>query len=176
MTGATGDRLAASGRPWATGTPSSASSAEGGMATVYLAQDLKHDRPVALKVLHPELAATLGSERFRARSRSRAASSTRTSSALIDSGEPDGLPLLRDAVRRRGDRCASGSPARGQLPVDDAISIAREIAEALEYAHRARRDPPRHQAGEHPARRAATPWWPTSGSPARSASAGGGSS
>ena len=65
----------------------------GRMATVYLAEDLKHQRKVAVKVLRPELAATLGAERFAQRDRaSPPGCSTPTSSPLLDSGEADGLP------------------------------------------------------------------------------------
>jgi serine/threonine-protein kinase len=106
----------------------------GGMATVYLAQDLKHDRPVALKVLHPELAATLGPERFLREIKLAARLDHPHILALLDSGEADGLlwysmpyvdgESLRDRLRREV-----------QLPVEDARQLAREVADALDCAH-----------------------------------------
>ncbi len=106
----------------------------GGMATVYLAQDLKHHRKVAIKVLRPELAAALGAERFLREIEISASLHHPHILALYDSGTADGLlyyvmPLvegesLRDRLNR--DR---------QLPVDDALQIAREVADALSYAH-----------------------------------------
>ena len=107
----------------------------GGMATVYLAQDLKHDRPVALKVLLPELAATLGPERFQREIRLAARLQHPHILTVYDSGETAGqlwftMPYvegesLRDRLRRER-----------QLPVDDALRITREAAAALDYAHR----------------------------------------
>jgi len=107
----------------------------GGMATVYLARDLKHDRPVALKVLHPELAATLGPERFLREVRLTARLDHPHIVPVLDSGEAAGqlwyamphvvVESLRDRLRREA-----------QLPVEEAISIAREVADAIEYAHR----------------------------------------
>jgi serine/threonine protein kinase/tetratricopeptide (TPR) repeat protein len=107
----------------------------GGMATVYLAQDLKHDRPVALKVLHPELAATLGPERFLREIRLTARLDHPHILPVHDSGEAQGLlwytmpyvegESLRDRLRREE-----------QLPLEDAVRVAREVAEALDYAHR----------------------------------------
>ena len=104
------------------------------MATVYLAQDLKHDRPVALKVLLPELAASLGPERFQREIRLAARLQHPHILTVHDSGETAGqlwftMPYvegesLRDRLRRER-----------QLPVDDAIRIAREAAQALQYAH-----------------------------------------
>src|SRR5512138_3384491 len=105
----------------------------GGMATVFLAQDLKHDRPVALKVLHPELALTLGPERFQREIRLAARLQHPHILSVYDSGETAGrlwftMPFvegesLRDRLRRER-----------QLPVDAALAIAREAADALEYA------------------------------------------
>ena len=106
----------------------------GGMATVYLARDLKHGRPVALKVLHPELAASLGPERFQREIRFAARLQHPHILTVLDSGEAAGqlwftMPFvegesLRERLRRER-----------QLPVDDAIGIAREAARALDYAH-----------------------------------------
>ena len=106
----------------------------GGMATVYLAQDLKHDRKVALKVLRPELAAILGGERFLAEIKTTANLQHPHILPLHDSGEADGLvyyvmPYVEgESVRDRLLR-------ERQLPVDDAIRITREVADALAYAH-----------------------------------------
>jgi eukaryotic-like serine/threonine-protein kinase len=106
----------------------------GGMATVFLAQDLKHDRPVALKVLHPELAASLGPDRFQREIRFAARLQHPHILTVLDSGEAGGrlwftMPFvegesLRDRLRRER-----------QLPVEDALQIAREAARALDYAH-----------------------------------------
>jgi serine/threonine-protein kinase len=106
----------------------------GGMATVYLARDLKHDRLVALKVLHPELATTLGPERFLREIRTVARLQHPHIVTVHDSGEAAGqlwftMPYvegesLRDRLRRE---C--------QFPVEDALRIATEAARALEYAH-----------------------------------------
>jgi eukaryotic-like serine/threonine-protein kinase len=107
----------------------------GGMATVYLAHDLKHDRPVAVKVLHPELAATLGPERFLREIHTAARLQHPHILPLFDSGEAAGrlwyaMPFvagesLRDRLRREV-----------QLPIDDALRIAAEVALALDCAHR----------------------------------------
>ena len=106
----------------------------GGMATVYRAVDLKHQRDVAIKVLHPELGAALGSERFLSEIRTTARLQHPHVLPLLDSGEADGLlyyvmPLVTgETLRHRLER-------EQQLPIDDAISIAREVADALGYAH-----------------------------------------
>ncbi len=105
----------------------------GGMATVYYAHDLRHDRPVALKVFHPELAPALG-ERFVQEVRVAAKLSHPHILTVHDSGEAAGLlwytmPVVDgESLRQRLDR-------EGQLPVSDAVRIARTVAEALEYAH-----------------------------------------
>ena len=105
------------------------------MATVYLAHDLRHDRTVALKVLPPELAASLGPERFLREIGSPPGSITLTSSACSTPVKPRVLwytmpyvdgETLRDRLRREG-----------QLPVEDALRITSEVADALDYAHRA---------------------------------------
>jgi eukaryotic-like serine/threonine-protein kinase len=107
----------------------------GGMATVYLAQDLKHDRPVALKVMRPDLSATLGAERFLREIRITARLEHPHILPVFDSGEATGLlwytmpyvegHSLRDRLRHEL-----------QLPVDEALRLTREVADALESAHR----------------------------------------
>ena len=106
----------------------------GGMATVYLAHDVRHDRKVALKVLRPELSAILGGERFLAEIKTTANLQHPHILSLFDSGEADGLVYyvmpfvdgesLRDRLTREK-----------QLPVEEAVRIAREVADALAYAH-----------------------------------------
>ena len=107
----------------------------GGMATVYLAHDVRHDRHVALKVLRPELAAVIGAERFLHEIKTTANLQHPHILPLHDSGEVDGrcwyvMPLvegesLRDRLQRET-----------QLPIEEAVAIAREVASALDYAHR----------------------------------------
>ena len=107
---------------------------EGGMATVYLAEDLKHDRKVALKVLKPELAAVVGAERFLAEIRTTANLQHPNILPLFDSGEADSflfyvMPYVEgESLRDRLDR-------EKQLPVDEAVRIATDVAEALHAAH-----------------------------------------
>ena len=106
----------------------------GGMATVYLAHDVKHDRKVAVKVLKPELAAVLGAERFVVEIRTTAALQHPHILPLFDSGEADGflyyvMPFidgetLRDRLNRES-----------QLGVDEAVRMTCDIADALHYAH-----------------------------------------
>jgi len=108
---------------------------QGGMATVYLAQDLKHDRSVALKVLRPELAAVLGAERFVVEIKTTAALSHPHILPLFDSGTAEGqlyyvMPYIEgETLRERLNRDK-------QLSIEDAIQITAEIADALDYAHR----------------------------------------
>ena len=108
---------------------------QGGMATVYLAQDLKHDRKVALKVLKEELGAVLGVERFLAEIKVTANLQHPNLLPLFDSGEADGLlfyvmPFIEgETLRTRLDR-------ETVLSVDAAVRIASTIARALDYAHR----------------------------------------
>ncbi len=107
----------------------------GGMATVYLAHDVRHDRKVALKVLRPELSAILGAERFVNEIRTTANLQHPNILPLHDSGEVDGLvfyvmPYVEGESLR--DRLERERP----LPVDEAVEIATEIASALDYAHR----------------------------------------
>jgi serine/threonine-protein kinase len=107
---------------------------QGGMATVYLAHDLRHDRKVALKVLRPELSAILGAQRFLGEIKTTANLQHPHILGLFDSGEADGLvfyvmPFVEgESLRARLQR-------EKQLPVDDAVRIAREVADALDYAH-----------------------------------------
>jgi serine/threonine protein kinase len=108
---------------------------QGGMATVYLAEDLRHHRKVAVKVVHPELAAVLGAERFLSEIHVTAGLQHPHILPLFDSGQAAGqlyyvMPFvdgesLRDRLHRER-----------QLPIDEALRLAREIASALDYAHR----------------------------------------
>src|SRR4029079_17813651 len=106
----------------------------GGMATVFLAHDLRHDRDVAIKVLHPDLGAALGGERFLSEIRTTARLQHPHILPLLDSGSANGLlyyvmPLVTgETLRARLHR-------ELQLPIDDAVLIAREVADALGYAH-----------------------------------------
>ncbi|HXL05430.1 MAG TPA: serine/threonine-protein kinase, partial [Gemmatimonadales bacterium] len=106
----------------------------GGMATVYLARDLRHGRPVAIKVLRPEIAAVLGPERFL---REIAVAARLTHPHILplhDSGQAGGslyyvMPYIEgESLRDRLDR-------EGQLPLEEAVRITREVASALSYAH-----------------------------------------
>jgi tetratricopeptide (TPR) repeat protein len=107
---------------------------QGGMATVYLAQDLRHDRKVALKVIRPESAVALGPERFLREIQVTAQLDHPHIVALLDSGEAEGLlyyvmPYVEgESLRQRLDR-------ETQLPLEDAIQIARQVADALGHAH-----------------------------------------
>jgi eukaryotic-like serine/threonine-protein kinase len=107
----------------------------GGMATVYLAHDLKHDRKVAVKVLRPELAAVIGAERFLSEIRTTANLQHPHILPLFDSGAADGflfyvMPFIEgESLRDRLTR-------EKQLPISDAVRIAGEVASALDYAHR----------------------------------------
>jgi serine/threonine-protein kinase len=108
---------------------------EGGMATVYLAEDLKHGRKVALKVLKPELAAMVGAERFLAEIRTTANLQHPHILGLHDSGEADGL-LFYVMPYVAGESLRDRLNRERQLPVDEAVQIATSVAEALDYAHR----------------------------------------
>ena len=107
----------------------------GGMATVFLAQDLRHDRPVALKVLHPELALALGPERFQREIKLAARLQHPHILSVHDSGEAAGqlwftMPFVEgESLRQRLTR-------EKQLPVEEALRIATEVARALDHAHR----------------------------------------
>jgi dipeptidyl aminopeptidase/acylaminoacyl peptidase len=107
----------------------------GGMATVFLAEDLRHDRKVALKVLRPELAAIIGAERFLAEIRTTAHLQHPHILPLFDSGEAEGylyyvMPFVAgESLRARLAR-------ETQLPIPEALRITREVGSALDYAHR----------------------------------------
>jgi eukaryotic-like serine/threonine-protein kinase len=105
------------------------------MATVYLAEDLKHGRKVAIKVLHPELSAVLGGERFLAEIKVTANLQHPHILGLIDSGEADGL-LYYVMPYVAGESLRARLARERQLPVDDALRLAKEVASALDYAHR----------------------------------------
>ncbi|HEV8122811.1 MAG TPA: protein kinase [Gemmatimonadales bacterium] len=108
---------------------------QGGMATVYLAQDVRHDRKVAIKVLRPELAAVIGAERFLREIKTIANLQHPHILGLIDSGEVNGtayyvMPYVEgESLRDRLNR-------EKQLPISDAVRFATEVASALDYAHR----------------------------------------
>ena len=107
----------------------------GGMATVYLAQDLRHGRSVAVKVLHPELASAVGSERFLREIKLAARLNHPHILPLFDSGEAGGylfyvMPYIEgESLRDRMNR-------EGQLSLEDSVNIGRAVASALDYAHR----------------------------------------
>jgi serine/threonine-protein kinase len=107
----------------------------GGMATVFLAHDVKHDRKVALKVLKPELGAVLGGERFVSEIRVTANLQHPHILALYDSGEADGL-LYYVMPYVEGETLRDKLAREKQLGIDEAIGIARSVASALDYAHR----------------------------------------
>ena len=105
----------------------------GGMATVYLAEDLKHHRKVAVKVLRPDIAATLGAERFLREVEIAAQLQHPHILTLIDSGEVDGflffvMPFVEGKSLRE-------QLAHGELPINEALRILRDVADALAYAH-----------------------------------------
>ena len=105
------------------------------MATVYLARDLKHDRPVALKVLHPEIAATLGPERFQREIRLTARLDHPHILPVLDSGSAAGQ-LWYTMPYVRGESLRDRLRHETQLPVELALEITRQVASALDYAHR----------------------------------------
>jgi serine/threonine-protein kinase len=108
---------------------------EGGMASVYLAEDIKHKRKIALKILKPELAAVIGAERFLSEIRTTANLQHPHILALFDSGSADGflyyvMPFIdSETIEEKIDR-------ERQLGVDEAVKIASQVADALDYAHR----------------------------------------
>ena len=108
---------------------------EGGMATVYLCEDVKHDRKVALKLLKPELAAVLGAERFLQEIKTTAALQHPHILPLFDSGAADGF-LFYVMPYIKGETLRDKLNRETQLGVEEAVRIAREVADALDYAHR----------------------------------------
>ena len=107
----------------------------GGMATVYLARDIRHRRPVALKVLHPELGAMLGTERFLREVETAAGLQHPHILPVFDSGEAAGR-LWYTMPYVEGESLRDRLVREVQLPVEDAVRLTREVAEALDYAHR----------------------------------------
>src|ERR1043165_8717102 len=107
----------------------------GGMATVYLARDVRHERRVALKVLKPELGAVLGTERFLAEIRVTANLQHPNLLPLFDSGEADGL-LFYVMPFVDGETLRAWLEREKQLPADEAVRLAVSVAGALDYAHR----------------------------------------
>jgi tRNA A-37 threonylcarbamoyl transferase component Bud32 len=108
---------------------------QGGMATVYLAADLKHDRQVAIKVLKPELAAVLGAERFVVEIKTTAALQHPHILPLFDSGQADGF-LYYVMPYVEGETLRSKLDREKQLGIEEAVRITTEVADALDYAHR----------------------------------------
>ncbi|HRZ09098.1 MAG TPA: protein kinase [Gemmatimonadales bacterium] len=115
---------------------------QGGMATVYLAQDLKHDRKVALKVLKPELAAVIGAERFVVEIKTTAALQHPHILPLFDSGEAgkresgEGVFLYYVMPYIEGETLRTKLDRETQLSIDEAVRITVAVADALDYAHR----------------------------------------
>ena len=107
----------------------------GGMATVFLARDVKHDRHVALKVLRPELGAVLGVERFLSEIKVTAHLQHPHLLPLFDSGEAEGL-LFYVMPYVEGESLRSKLDAEHQLPIDEALRLTLAVASALEYAHK----------------------------------------
>ncbi len=106
----------------------------GGMATVFLAEDLKHHRRVAIKVLDPEVGAAIGPERFLREIETVARLTHPHILPLFDSGQADGL-LFYAMPYVEGESLRDRLAREKQLPIDDALRIAREVADALSYAH-----------------------------------------
>ena len=144
----------------------------GGMATVYLAQDLQHQRSVALKVLHPALAQALGSERFLREIQIAARLQHPHILPLFDSGTADGLPYYAMPYVE-GESLRARMARERQLDLPEALRISREIAAALGHAHA----PGRSCTATSSRRTSCSPGrgvcgWPTSASPGRRPAAG----
>ena len=105
------------------------------MATVYLAEDLRHGRRVAVKVLKPELTAVLGAERFVVEIKTTAQLQHPHILPLFDSGSADGF-LFYVMPYIEGETLRAKLSRETQLSVDEAVRITREVADALDYAHR----------------------------------------
>jgi TolB-like protein len=110
---------------------------EGGMALVFLARDLRHDRRVALKVLRPEISAEIGAERFLREIKMAAGLTHPHILPVYDSGQADGL-LFYVMPNMEGRSLRERLDGERQLPIDEALRITREVASALDYAHRQR--------------------------------------
>jgi serine/threonine-protein kinase len=108
---------------------------QGGMAVVFLAHDLRHDRKVALKVLRPEISAEIGAERFLREIKMAAGLTHPHILPVYDSGEADGL-LFYVMPNMEGRSLRERLERERQLPLDEALRITREVAAALDYAHR----------------------------------------
>jgi len=108
---------------------------EGGMAIVFLAQDLRHDRKVALKVLRPEISAEIGAERFLREIKLAAGLTHQHILPVYDSGQAEGL-LFYVMPNMEGRSLRERLEREGQLTLEDALKITREVAAALDYAHR----------------------------------------
>src|SRR5678816_4082042 len=106
----------------------------GGMATVYLARDVKHDRRVALKLLNPELGAVLGVERFLGEIKVTANLQHPNLLPLFDSGAADGL-LFYVMPYVEGESLRARLEREKQLPIDEALRMGLAVANALDYAH-----------------------------------------
>ena len=107
----------------------------GGMATVYLARDLRHDRDVAVKVLNPDLAQSLGRERFVREIRTAARLTHPNILPLYDSGEAGGFLFFVMPVMT-GETLRDLLTAQRELPLEQIIRLATDVADALDYAHR----------------------------------------
>ena len=110
---------------------------EGGMAIVFLARDLRHDRRVALKVLRPEISVEVGAERFLREIKMAAGLTHPHILPVYDSGEAGGL-LFYVMPNMEGRSLRERLDAERQLPLDEALRVTREVASALDYAHRQR--------------------------------------
>ncbi|HJR35371.1 MAG TPA: protein kinase [Gemmatimonadales bacterium] len=110
---------------------------EGGMALVFLARDLRHERRVALKVLRPEISAEIGAERFLREIKMAAGLTHPHILPVYDSGQADGL-LFYVMPNMEGRSLRERLETERQLPIDEALRITREVASALDYAHRQR--------------------------------------
>lgn len=108
---------------------------EGGMAIVYLARDLRHDRPVAVKALRPEISAEIGEDRFLREIKLAAGLTHPHILPVHDSGNANGV-LFYVMPNMEGAALRDRLDAERQLPLDEALRLTREVASALDYAHR----------------------------------------